>query len=206
MKLFWIGVFLLSFGQLSTIAQAPALEIFTSPDGTFRFVYPQNYQLVVGESILRATQGRHQSLPVCDFATALACVIYPIETGDETRFEGGGFSVNTISGVSGESDCLSYSDQPARVQGEPLQLSSISIHDRVFRHASLRKKIPGHSQAADLYRTFLQKKCYELQVMVSLADGISLQRVVRTGSLGDATADSARESLELILSSFAFNE
>lgn len=205
MRFFWIGVFLLGFGQLSTTAQAPALEIFTSPDGAFRFVYPQNYQLVVGESILRATQGRRQSLPVCNFATALACVIYPIETGDETRFEAGGFSVDTIAGVSGESECLSYSDQ-ATPKGEPLQLSSISIHDRVFRHAFIRKKIPGHSQAADLYRTFLQQKCYELHVMVSLADGVALHRVVRTGSLGDATADSARKSLELILSSFAFND
>lgn len=206
MKLFWIGIFLLSFGQLSTFAQAPALEIFTSPDGRFRFVYPQNYQLVVGESILRATQGRHQSLPVCNFATALACVIYPVENTDETRFEAGGFSVDAISGVSDESECLAYSDLAKAVEGQALQLSSISIHDHIFRHASIRKKIPGHSQAAELYRTFLQQKCYELHVMVSLADGASLQRVVRTGSLGDPMADSARESLELILSSFTFNQ
>jgi len=139
---------LLSFGQLSTIAQAPALEIFTSPDGAFRFAYPQNYQLAVGDSILRATQGRHLSLPVCNFATALACVIYPLETRDETRFEqirfeAGAFSVDTLPNVNDESQCLNYSDQPKPADGEPLQLTSISINDRVFRHVSIRKKTPG---------------------------------------------------------------
>lgn len=205
-KLFCIGAFLLSFGRLSTVAQAPALETFTSPDGLFRFVYPQTYDLLVGERILRATQGRHQSLPVCNFATALACVIYPIETDEETRLEAGGFSVDAVPGVSGESDCLKYSDQIQQGQSAQLPLTEVSINDHVFRHASTRKKIAGHMQASDLYRTFVQQKCYELQIAVSLADEVSIQRISRSGSLEDAAADSARDSLRLILSSFAFRQ
>jgi hypothetical protein len=201
-KLFWIGIFFVTFGQLSTIAQAPALDIFTSTDGTFRFVYPQNYQLLVGESILRGTQGRHQSISVCNFSTALVCVIYPVEIEAETSFESGGFSVDTLSDVRGESDCLTYADQGK--QSDSPQVTSISINDREFRHATVRRKIPGHWQAAEVYRSFVQQKCYELRVSVSLAEGISVRRVVHSGSLGDATADSARESLQLILSSFAF--
>lgn len=203
-KPFWIGLVLLSFGPLSVVAQAPALEIFSSPDGAFRFVYPKNYRLLVGESMLRATQGRNQGMPVCDFSTAQACVIYPIATDDQTRLEAGGFSVDTVAAITSESECSSYSDQTVRSGDRASQPDTVSINDRVFRHVSTKKTIPRHAQSADLYRTFFDRKCYELRVIVSLSDTVSLQRVARSGSLGDASADDARESLDLILSSFAF--
>jgi hypothetical protein len=202
-RLFCIGVVLLSFARLSAVGQAPPLDTFISPDGLFQFVYPQSYELLVGERILKATQGRHQSMPVCNFSTALACVIYPIEIQDEIRFEAAGFSVNTVPGITGESDCLSFADQPSKTQA---QLGSISINEHVFRHSSSRKKIPGHLQAADLYRTYSHQKCYELQIEVSLSDDSAIPRASQANSLGDAKADSARESLRLILSSFAFTQ
>lgn len=205
-KLFGIGALLLSFGLLSSIAQAPALEIFTSPDGAFRFVYPQNYQLLVGEHLLRATQGRHQSLPVCNFSTAIACVVYPFETEDDTRFEAAGFSVDSVPDVSAESDCLTYSDQSKSGQSVPFQLTSIAINERVFRHISTRKIIPGHLQTNELYRAFIQRKCYQLQIAVSLADGVLALHAARSGSLGNIAADNARDSLLLVLSSFAFRQ
>src|ERR1700733_1763896 len=87
-KFLVVGVLWLIFGTLCAIGQgAPPLDTFTSPDGTFHFVYPQTYELLVGERILKATQGRHQAISVCDFLTAIACVIYPVETEEETRFE-----------------------------------------------------------------------------------------------------------------------
>ena len=205
-RLFCIGVVLLSFARLSAVAQAPPLDTFTSLDGVFQFVYPQNYELLVGERILKATQGRHQNMPVCDFSTALACVIYPVELQDEIKFEAAAFSVNTVPGVTSESDCLTFADQRSPQQQESAQTTSISINEQVFRRSSARRKTAGHLQAADLYRTFRHQKCYELQIDISMSDDSSVQKTSQANSLGDPKADSARESLRLILSSFAFIE
>jgi len=206
-KVFGIGLLWLSFGRLTLFGQgAPPLDTFTSPDGSFQFVYPQTYELLVGERILKATQGRHSSIPVCDFATALACVIYPIEIEEETRFEAAGFSVDAVPAVASESDCRTYADQLRQEEGDVLQPTSITIGDRTFRHAVTRKKTPGHSQAVDFYRTFKNGKCYELHIKVSLMDNASGARPSRPDSLGDAAADHARESLQLILSSVVFQQ
>ncbi len=204
-RLLGIGALWLSFGWVGAFGQgATPLDTFTSPDGTFQFVYPQTYELLVGDRLLKATQGRHSSIPVCDFSTALACVLYPVETQEDTKFEAAGFSVDTVPGVTNESDCLTYADQLRRTEGDVMQPTSVTIGSRTFRHAVTRKKTPGHSQAADLYRTFKNEKCYELHIKVSLMEDSSGPRPSRPGSLGDPSADHARESLQLILSSVAF--
>ncbi len=192
----------------------PTLDVFTSPDGGFQFLYPQTYELLVGDRILRATQGKHVGIPVCDFSTALACIVYPIEIADESRFEAAGFSVNLVPGVSSESDCLNYADQQARSRGEAVQASSavmnpmvinaIVINDHEFRHATVRKTLSGHSQESDLHRTFHRQKCYELQIEVSVSEEPAAQSHPQTVSPENARAYSARESLRLILSSFSF--
>ena len=207
-KRLFVGAFWFAWASIAALAQgALPLDTFTSPDGAFQFAYPQNYDLLVGERILTGTQGRHAGIPVCDFATAMACVIYPIANEENTRFEAAGFSVNTLPGMTAESECLNYSDQMANAQ-TPQAPTSVSINDRTFRHLSSRKKVPGHVQAADLYRTFQQQKCYELHIEVSLAEESGAQRASLShspaNSLGDAKADSARESLRLILSTVVF--
>jgi hypothetical protein len=220
------GLLCLSLGSVSALGQgAPALDTFNSPDGNFQFVYPENYQLLVGERMLKATQGRNVGIPVCDFSTAIACVIYPVETAaveaeGDGRFEAAGFSVRAVAEVMSESDCLNYADLVARVPGEPSPLlakdarsgappflvTSIAINGRVFRHVFVRKTIVGHLQAVDSYRTFQAQKCYEVPIEVSMADEPALQKAAQSSSLGDPRADSARESLRLILSSVVFEE
>ena len=191
---------------LTTLAQGPpSLETFTSPDGAFQFVYPETYELLVGERILKATQGRQTALPVCDFSTAVACVIYPIESEQETKLEAAGFSVATMTATN-ESDCLSYKDEKARSQTLDLSSTSISIRSRAFRHASGTKKIPGHVQSAEFYRTFTNQKCYELQIDVSISDDPAQQKQSARNSPGDPSANAARESLKLILSSVVFEK
>jgi len=189
---------------LGTLAQGPpTLDTFTSPDGNFQFVYPDSYELLVGERILKATQGLQATLPVCDFSTAVACVIYPVEKERETWLEAAGFTVATVAGAN-ESDCLSYKDEKSRSRTLDLSSTSISIRWRKFRHASGTKKLPGHVQSSDFYRTFTRQKCYELQIQVSISEDAVHQKVSVPNSLGDATANSARESLKLILSSVVF--
>jgi len=203
-KRFCGAVFSLILGFNAWAQGPPALETFTSPDGAFQFVYPETYDLLVGERLLRATQGRHQAIPVCEFSTALACVVYPIEIQPEARLEGAGFSVETLPGVTNETACLDYADPSASRDSQRRQLTSIAIHSRMYRHASMRKKLPGHLQAIDSYRTFNRQKCYELQIRISLSEEPKLQPASQSTPLGDVQAQTAQESLRLILSSVVF--
>lgn len=195
--------FLLSLVSLAAVAQdAPSLETFTSPDETFQFIYPENYQLLVGDRILKATQGRHVAIPVCDFSTALVCVIYPFDEVVSARFEAAGFSVDTVRGSSAEAECLAYSDRFSRDHGDQVQPSSITINGLNFRYAAIKKTVAGHFQTLYLYRSFQKEHCYELRIAVSLSDDIGAQPA--SPSPADAEAESARQSLRLILSSFSF--
>jgi hypothetical protein len=204
-KLPLASVLWLIFTCASVWAQgAPPLDTFTSPDGAFQFVYPETYELLVGERLLNGTQCRHSAIPVCNFSTALACVVYPIEVQDESHLEAAGFSVTAVPSASSEDDCLTYTDQIARSRGERSQPTSITINDQVFRHTVAKKNLPGHQQAADLYRTYLKQTCYELQINVSLSDDSAAGKPVRANSAGNASANTAREALGLILSSFVF--
>jgi hypothetical protein len=190
----------------STLAQGPTtLETFKSPDGVFEFVYPENYELLVGERLLKATQGGHSALPVCDFSTAVACVIYPIQSERETKLEAAGFSVDTVAGAA-EPECLAFTDKTGTSRTLNLSPTSISIRSRTFRHASGTKNIPGHAQVAEFYRTFAQQKCYELQIQVSVADDPAHHKPSAPNSLPDSVANTARESLKLILSSVVFEK
>jgi hypothetical protein len=203
LKLLNLGLLLL--GSVGALAQRPpALDVFTNPDGAFQFSYPDNYELLVGERILKATQGRHLGYPVCDFSTALVCVIYPIERLDSTKFEAAGFSVNAVPGVTAESDCLGYTDRFARPNDEHSQPSSFSISGRVFRHVSTKRTTAGHAQSSDLYRTFQKDRCYELRIAVSLSCESTAQPPSSCKFPEDAIADSTRQPLILILSSVIF--
>lgn len=155
LKLLSLGLFLV--GSLGALAQRPtALDVFTNPDGAFQFSYPDNYELLVGERILKATQGRHLGFPVCDFSKALVCVVYPIERLDNDKFEAAGFSVD-VPVVTAESDCLGYTDRFARSDDEHSEPSPFRINGRVFRHVSASRRMSGHAQSSDLYQNVSQR-------------------------------------------------
>lgn len=199
-KCIWIALLLL--GSSGVAAQeTPALDTFTSPDGAFQFHYPQNYELLVGDRMLRATQGKNLETPVCDFSTALVCVIYPVERAG-ARLDGAGFSVDAVPGMTSEADCLAYADRSGQKQ---VQSSATGINGREFRYASTSKKDDGHVQSAELYRAFQNDRCYELHIVVSTTDDSSSVRPSQR-SLEQAIAETARDSLRLILSSFAFRQ
>ncbi len=206
-KLTRLAAVIVALASLRAVAQGPpALDIFNSADGIFQFVYPETYELLVGESILKATQGRRTVLPVCDFSTALACVIYPVENERESRLEAAGFSVDIVPGVIHEAECLDFTDQLAHSRGTPSPSTSVLINSRRFRHVSTTKKLQGHTQSADFYRIFTLQKCYELQIQVSISDEPNPQKTIHPLSFEDPTAYSARESLKLILSSVVFGK
>jgi len=197
---------LLLLSSLCASAQGPpSLENFTSSDGTFQFMYPENYQLLVGERILRATQGRPRGMPVCDFSTALVCIVYPIQA-DDGKLEAAGFSVGSMPGAASVAECLAGVDPATATRGAPLHSSLVRINGTDFLFARTKKSADGHMQAGYTYRTYQKDRCYELRIAVSLSDEANPQHQTDSNSLGDPLADSARESLKLILGSFFFKE
>jgi hypothetical protein len=203
-KLFSLVVVVL-LSSLGALGQRPAaLETFASPDGAFQFVYPENYELLAGERILKATQGRHAGIPVCDFSTALVCVIYPIEGQENSRLEAAGFSIDAVQSVTAEPDCLAYADRFERPHGEESQPSPFRMNGVLFRYASARRMTTDHAQYSDLYLTFQKERCYELRIAISLAGDLNAQQPSSSRSLEAAQVDRARESLKLIFSSVIF--
>jgi hypothetical protein len=202
---------LLSFGlclliSLDVLAQRPTtLDAFTSPDSAFQFLYPDNYELLVGENILKATQGRHLGFVVCDFSRALVCVVYPIERLEDDKFEGAGFSAEVLPAATIESDCLAYANRFSRPEDEHSQPAQVRINGRMFHHVSVSRRMTGHAQSSDLYRTFHKDRCYELRIDVSFSEQSTTPPRVPSKLPEAAAADSARESLKLILSSVVFN-
>jgi hypothetical protein len=102
----------------------------------------------VGERILKATQGRQSALPVCDFSTAVACVIYPVESERETRLEAAGFSVVTLA-ASNESDCFAYKDEKARSRTLDL---SFDLHLYPLSHVPARVRHEEDSRTCSVIR------------------------------------------------------
>ena len=77
-----------------------------------------------------------------------------------------------------------------------LELTSIDINERVFRHALIRKTVSGHWQAADFYRTFDRDRCYELQIEVSVSDEPETKERPKSQVTGRGEGcQNARESL-----------
>jgi hypothetical protein len=203
LKLLSLGLLLLS--SAGAFAQgAPVLDTFTSRNGAFRFSYPDNYELLVGERILKATQGRNLGYPVCEFSTALVCVIYPIERLDNDKIEAAGFSVNAAPGVITDKDCLGWADRIARSSDEYSQPSFTIINGHGFNHFSGKRRMDGHAQSSDLYRTFYKDRCYELRVEISLSQESTAPKQASSRVQEKAVGDTAREALRLILSSVAF--
>jgi len=184
------------------MGQRPAvLDSFTNPDGAFQFVYPDHYELLTGERILRATQGRGAGIPVCDFSTALVCVIYPVEQQASLNFEGAGFSVHEAPGITTESDCLAYAGRLSRPGGEQPPPTSITINGSAFRYVFVKRATAGHSQSSELYISFQKEHCYELRIAISLSDE---SRRSSSKAVELAEAESARRALKLVLSTFVF--
>jgi hypothetical protein len=196
-----LAIILLLLGSCYAQGQgAPVLDFYASTDGNFRFVYPDNFDLLVGDGILKRTQGRHVGVPVCDTRTALACVIYPAERFQGTNFEAAAFSVNRLASISTAGDCMEYSDRTTTPNAERISVTSVSIGGYPYRYASTATTVTGHSQSVQRFRVFQNESCYELRVAVSLSDTPPNSE----NKFKSTDADAVNNSLKRILSTFAF--
>ena len=178
----------------------PSLNLYTSATYHFSFVYPDTYDLLEGEGILKRTQGKHVGIPVCDLLTAVACIIYPADNLQDLSFEAAAFSVNDISKGTTEQDCLGFADQSPRPGSEQLATEPVRLNGQPFRYASTTTTLAGHAQFAQRYRSFHNGLCYELRIAISFS-GAALALSPSEKVLDHEDARKARRLLELILSS-----
>jgi len=194
---------LLLLGSLCSFGQSPPdLDFYVSKDNSFSFAYPDTYDLLEGEGILKRTQGAHVGISVCDFLTAYACIVYPNDNLEHSTFEAAAFSVNGIV-VTSEHSCLEFADQLPRAHGEHLAIESIHLNGQLFRHTSTKTTATGHSQSTQRYRSFHKGQCYELRIAVSLSD-VALSPSASKEVSVNKDAEKALRSLERVLSSFVF--
>jgi len=194
----------LLLGALHAVGQnPPSLDLYTSATNHFSFAYPDTYDLLQGEGILKRTQGKHVGIPVCDLLAAIACVIYPGDNLQDSNFEAAAFSVNDITKAATEQDCLGFADQLPSPGSEHLATEAVRLNGQLFRYASTTTTLTGHSQFAQRYRSFHKDRCYELRIAISLSDvAPALSPPEKALEIGDARK--AHRSLELVLSSFVF--
>lgn len=198
-----IGLLLLT--PFVGVGQSPSsLETYASPDRSFQFLYPDTYELLDGDRIAKATQGRNVTFPVCSSLTALACVIYPFERLGNSNFEAAAFSVNRIRTVTTASDCEGYADLAAPPRNARLRATPSVIHGHLFLAASDKASVVGHSQSAYLYRSFQKEGCYELRIAISVSDIPLVPPSPDWKAFTGVDADRVRDKLKLILSSFDF--
>lgn len=192
----------LLLGPLYSVGQnPPSLDLY-SENSSFSFAYPDAYDLLDGKSILRRTQGKHAGIPVCDVLTAFACIVYPGDDLDHSKFEAAAFSVNGILGTT-EQYCLRFADQlPAH--GAHLAIEAVRVNGQLFRYASTTSAIPGHFQSAQRYRSFHKGQCYELRIAISLSAPPASLADGKSVSPNNKDAEKALHSLERVLSSFVF--
>ena len=188
---------LYSFGQTP-----PSLDLYASGDNSFAFAYPDTYDLLEGDGILKRTQGKHAGIPGCDFLTAFACVVFPSDNLENSRFEAAAFSVNGIPETT-ERSCVGFADQLPRPHGEHLAIESVFLNGQLFRYASTTTTTPGHFQSARRYRSFHRGRCYELRIAISLSD-VAPSPSPAKNVPEDKDAERALHSLERVLSSFVF--
>jgi hypothetical protein len=151
---------------------------YVSPDGTFRFDYP--------DSVVQCKRDPNQPhwwipaesceayTPVCsdvscDSESTIACTAYATNDKKGTNFEAAAFSVSEPKGADTENKCRSVAEDfrtvPIRTQTINGVKFSVTQTDGVGT---------GHGMAGLVYSTFHQGKCYELDIrMASTSDGYS---------------------------------
>jgi len=122
----------------------PALKTFTSPEGTFRLVYPElligceQRQQSTGDGYYWLTDSCNGYGGVCDDAVqtgyiALVCLAYPRNKYTDTpAFEATAFSVGVVGLIANEADCLAGSTNwNVEEKGKAVTIGGVTFH--VFR-------------------------------------------------------------------------
>lgn len=199
----WMLTTMLVF-RLAVAASTPtSLKTFTSPDGAFRFQYPDilvncmSSQNSANSSCM--SQGSVCIGPGSEGAT-LACLAYPNERfREKPAFVTATFYVSKIQAATLENRCLEKSPNWYVISAKA---STTTINHIVFRTFEIGDNWTSGGQYGPVYRTFHAGTCYELgiQNVISRAE-------YDPGTVKQFTKKDSREvesCLRQALNSFAF--
>lgn len=182
-------------------ASGTGFRTFTSPDGAFQVNYSGS--LVKCESDARGNWKTYICLtyvPICNADPSggtVLCLAYPRgKTAQGTIFDSAAFSVTEITDADSQSKCLRLSDPPAQYQS----VHPVTINGTEFVTAELGGVASGHVLDGDVYRTFHQGRCYELDIRIVTYDGTGYD----PGTLKGFDLKPVKRSLQQVLASFKF--
>lgn len=171
-----LGAIFLIAAVATSWAQRPpdTLKTFTAADRVFQFKYSdalihcQRQTQEDGDDFFWTPASCTAYIPICDDQGSqgnltIACFAYSKDQFQEKlAFGGAAFSVEMVTKVAGEKDCLSAS--PGWVVDEKDSGGTITINGVHFKIFEVDGVGTSHSMDGRLYRTFHGKQCYQLSI------------------------------------------
>jgi hypothetical protein len=173
---------------------------FTSPDGVFRFHYPDSYRLYAGQATAEAEKLSY--IPPCFSNSASVCLVYPEEQFKQSTFASAAFSVNTVAKARNEDECINYGDIAALPGARPVKTHMETINRQRFSVSTRRGAALSHWNDVVSYRAFHDSHCYELQTAITGDSAEHDPKEIKTFS--EADIKKMQRELKKILITFEF--
>ena len=196
-------IFVLALNAQQAGSDKTKRKQFSSPDSTFRFAY--------SEALVSCTKDSKQAsgwapadscgayAPVCsnfdsDFSGTVACIAYPAREMKDTNFEGAAFSVSELKAAT-HSECLKFA--PPSDGGNPYDEN---VNGVTYRVAKYEEGAAGHLLDGEVYRTFRNHTCYELDIRVASSNIGNYD----PGTVKPFDSEKVQQTLKAVLPSFQF--
>jgi hypothetical protein len=171
-----VTIFACAAVSLAQTKTAPTMNLFRDPDGLFEFRYPSWLVLCPANATYQsesqeARDSCNAYIPFCYSAgkvlgnkelgpAAIACVAYPHELYKETNFGGAAFVVAEYPSPIAKRDCLTFGQNTIdEKKGRWTTIGGVKFKTATGGDAAL-----GHSISRDVYLTFRNRKCYDLEI------------------------------------------
>lgn len=212
----------------SSLAQIrPAVsQIFESPDGAFQFRFPESsvlcqpqYEQPTRDSVQVSDRAGPQLtgwvpescsayMDICPMSVTttssgtlhpevIACIAYPNSKFEGTNFGGAAFSVSEVADATTKTACLQFDE----LTTDPKKAHWQSIGGAKFRANSGAEAGLGHAMSEDVYLTFHNAKCYDVEIRMT-ASGIANYEPGTIKEFKDY--DKVSREMKRILDSFQF--
>jgi hypothetical protein len=173
-------------------------QTFVSPEGIFRFSYPNAYILNTKEN---ADEVGVSYIPVC--SDGAVCVVSRRSTSEGTNFQAASFQERVIQDATTQAACSKGLPENPPTYPLPKDDQKRVIGGVVFTHGSATGAALGHYMSSNFYRVFHKRKCYELSVRITSSSFANFD----PGTIKEFTSEDEKRvqsDLMAILNSFRF--
>jgi hypothetical protein len=180
---------------------------FTSPDGVFRFEYPDSLVTCKKDAQQSGRWKPEESceayIPVCsdvhgDSAGTRMCVAYPASKMRGTNFQAAAFSVNRLQQANTEAECLRVAEPPPHWKPSHAE----NINGVKFNVTHTDGVATGNLIDGYLYRAFHRNNCYELDIRISFSNPANFD----PGTVKEFDQDLVQHDLKAVLETFEFTK